>query len=132
MVSVKSLIAEYEIAGETLDLYVINFDKEKMVLRVPLDKAKQIGMRKLANKEMMDGAMRTLRGRARVKRTMWSRRAQEYEAKINSGDIIAISEVVETFSAMKTSLNNPIQSASFMRPPLTALGPRGRSRREIH
>ncbi|MGC6503706.1 MAG: CarD family transcriptional regulator [Parvibaculales bacterium] len=102
-------ISEHEIAGETLDLYVINFEKEKMVLRVPLEKAKQIGMRKLADKAMMDGAMRTLRGRARIKRTMWSRRAQEYEAKINSGDIIAISEVVRDLFRNE---NQPEQSYS--------------------
>lgn len=102
-------ISEHEIAGEKLDLYVINFDKEKMVLRVPLEKAKQIGMRKLADKDMMAGAMRTLSGRARVKRTMWSRRAQEYEAKINSGDIIAISEVVRDLFRNE---NQPEQSYS--------------------
>ena len=102
-------ISEHDIGGEKLDLYVINFDKEKMVLRVPLEKAKQIGMRKLADKDMMDGAMRTLRGRARIKRTMWSRRAQEYEAKINSGDIIAISEVVRDLFRNE---NQPEQSYS--------------------
>ena len=79
------------------------------MLRVPLEKAKQIGMRKLADKGMMDGAMRTLRGRARIKRTMWSRRAQEYEAKINSGDIIAISEVVRDLFRNE---NQPEQSYS--------------------
>jgi len=88
-------IAEQEIQGQSLDLFVVNFEREKMVLRVPTAKATQTNrMRKLADKTMLANAMKTLRGRARIKRTMWSRRAQEYEAKINSGDLIAIAEVV--------------------------------------
>jgi len=88
-------IAEQEIQGQSLDLFVVNFEREKMVLRVPIAKATQTNrMRKLADKTMLANAMKTLRGRARIKRTMWSRRAQEYEAKINSGDLIAIAEVV--------------------------------------
>ena len=102
-------ISSQEIAGMQLELFVINFDKEKMVLRVPLDKAKQIGMRKLADPDTLDGAIKTLRGRARVKRTMWSRRAQEYEAKINSGDLIAIAEVVRDLFRNE---NQPEQSYS--------------------
>ena len=92
-----------------LELFVVNFEKEKMVLRVPLEKAKQVGMRKLADNSVMEGAMKTLRGRARVKRTMWSRRAQEYEAKINSGDLIAIAEVVRDLFRNE---NQPEQSYS--------------------
>lgn len=87
-------IEEQEIAGMRLELFVIDFEKDKMTLRVPVGKAESVGMRKLADSEMMERALDTVRGRARVKRTMWSRRAQEYEAKINSGDLIAISEVV--------------------------------------
>ena len=102
-------ISTSEIAGITLELFVIHFDKEKMTLRVPLDKAKMNGMRKLADKDMLDNSLKTLRGRARVKRTMWSRRAQEYEAKINSGDIIAISEVVRD---LYRNENQPEQSYS--------------------
>ena len=102
-------ISSQEIAGMQLELFVINFDNEKMVLRVPLDKAKQIGMRKLAGDETLEGAIKTLRGRARVKRTMWSRRAQEYEAKINSGDLIAIAEVVRDLFRNE---NQPEQSYS--------------------
>ena len=102
-------IATQEIAGMELDLFVVNFDKEKMVLRVPLNKAKEIGMRKLADSKVMDGAIKTLKGRARVKRTMWSRRAQEYEAKINSGDLIAIAEVVRDLFRNE---NQPEQSYS--------------------
>ena len=83
-----------EVAGLALDLYVITFDHEKMTLRVPTKKAKTAGLRPLAEGNTVSQALTTLKGRARVKRTMWSRRAQEYEAKINSGDIVAIAEVV--------------------------------------
>ncbi len=102
-------IAVQEIAGMSLDLFVVSFDKEKMVLRVPLAKAKEIGMRKLADAKIMEGAIKTLKGRARVKRTMWSRRAQEYEAKINSGDLVAITEVVRDLFRNE---NQPEQSYS--------------------
>jgi CarD family transcriptional regulator len=83
-----------EIAGAKLELFIIEFEKEKMTLRVPTKKALAIGMRKLSSRSKLDDAIKTLKGRARVKRTMWSRRAQEYEAKINSGDPISIAEVV--------------------------------------
>jgi CarD family transcriptional regulator len=87
-------IEEQEVAGAKLELFVINFVKDKMTLRVPTAKIATVGMRKLAEPTMVKRALETLKGRARVKRTMWSRRAQEYEAKINSGDIVAIAEVV--------------------------------------
>jgi CarD family transcriptional regulator len=87
-------IEEQVVAGMTLELFVIHFPKDKMTLRVPVAKAASVGMRKLAGGDVVAKAFDTVRGRARVKRTMWSRRAQEYEAKINSGDLIAISEVV--------------------------------------
>ncbi len=87
-------IEEQEIAGMSLELFVITFDKEKLTLRVPTGKLGSVGMRKLADEGLVKKAMETLKGRARVKRTMWSRRAQEYVAKINSGDLIAIAEVV--------------------------------------
>jgi CarD family transcriptional regulator len=87
-------IEEQDIAGFKLELFVISFEKDKMTLRVPTAKIAQVGMRKLADPELMAKALDVLKGRARIKRTMWSRRAQEYEAKINSGDLIAISEVV--------------------------------------
>jgi CarD family transcriptional regulator len=87
-------IEEQEVAGARLELFVINFVKDKMTLRVPTSKVTSVGMRKLAELTMVKRAIETLKGRARVKRTMWSRRAQEYEAKINSGDIVAIAEVV--------------------------------------
>ncbi|WP_372426090.1 CarD family transcriptional regulator [Salinarimonas chemoclinalis] len=87
-------IEEQEIAGFKLELYVVSFEKDKMVLRVPTAKAAAVGMRKLAEPDLVKKALDTMSGRARVKRTMWSRRAQEYEAKINSGDLISIAEVV--------------------------------------
>jgi CarD family transcriptional regulator len=87
-------IEEQEIAGISLELFVITFDKEKLTLRVPTGKLASVGMRKLADETLVKKAMDTLKGRARIKRTMWSRRAQEYVAKINSGDLISIAEVV--------------------------------------
>jgi CarD family transcriptional regulator len=87
-------IEDQEIAGYKLELFVISFEKDKMTLRVPVSKISTVGMRKLAETTVVRKALDTVKGRARVKRTMWSRRAQEYEAKINSGDLIAIAEVV--------------------------------------
>ena len=87
-------IEEQEVAGFKLELFVVSFAKDKMTLRVPTAKAASVGLRKLADAESVAKALTTLTGRARVKRTMWSRRAQEYEAKINSGDLVAIAEVV--------------------------------------
>ncbi len=87
-------IEEQEVAGYKLELFVINFVKDKMTLRVPTAKIGAVGMRKLAEPPIVKRALETLKGRARIKRTMWSRRAQEYEAKINSGNIVSISEVV--------------------------------------
>ncbi len=83
-----------EIAGMALELYVLRFEKEKMTLRVPTNKVESVGMRKLSSDKTMQEALATLKGKPRVKRTMWSRRAQEYEAKINSGDLVSIAEVV--------------------------------------
>jgi CarD family transcriptional regulator len=87
-------VEEQDIAGQKIELFVISFEKEKMTLRVPTAKAEAVGMRRLASPDIVKDAMKTLKGRARIKRTMWSRRAQEYEAKINSGDLISIAEVV--------------------------------------
>jgi CarD family transcriptional regulator len=87
-------VDEQEIAGLKLELFVIAFEKDKMILRVPTTKAKAVGMRKLSSPDVVAAALNTLKGRARIKRTMWSRRAQEYEAKINSGDLVSIAEVV--------------------------------------
>jgi CarD family transcriptional regulator len=87
-------VDEQEVAGLKLELFVIAFEKDKMILRVPTTKVVSVGMRKLAEPAIVRRALDTLKGRARIKRTMWSRRAQEYEAKINSGDIVAIAEVV--------------------------------------
>jgi CarD family transcriptional regulator len=87
-------IATEDIAGHRLELIHITFEENRMTLRVPVAKARSAGLRKLATRKMFDEALGVLKGRARVKRTMWSRRAQEYEAKINSGDPLAIAEVV--------------------------------------
>ena len=87
-------IEEQEIAGMSLELFVISFEKDKMTLRVPTNKATDVGMRSLSSPDVVSAAMKTLKGKAKVKRAMWSRRAQEYEQKINSGDLIAIAEVV--------------------------------------
>ena len=102
-------IEEQEIAGARLELFVINFIKDKMTLRVPTAKVINVGMRKLSEPALVKRALETLKGRARIKRTMWSRRAQEYEAKINSGDIVAIAEVVRD---LYRSESQPEQSYS--------------------
>lgn len=87
-------IEKQVIGGHELELIVISFDRERMTLRVPVAKAKTSGLRRLSTKKMMESALTTLKGRAKVRRAMWSRRAQEYEQKINSGDPVAIAEVV--------------------------------------
>jgi len=102
-------IEEQEIAEMTMELFVINFEQDKLTLRVPVVKVKSVGMRKLANDDHVARALKTVTGRARVKRTMWSRRAQEYEAKINSGDLDYISEVVRD---LYRSEDQPEQSYS--------------------
>jgi CarD family transcriptional regulator len=102
-------IEEQEIAGLSLELFVITFEKDKMTLRVPTGKSQSVGMRKLADENIVKRAMDTLKGKARIKRTMWSRRAQEYEAKINSGDLISIAEVVRD---LYRSESQPEQSYS--------------------
>jgi CarD family transcriptional regulator len=98
-----------EVVGVALEVYVITFDHEKMTLRVPTRKARTAGLRALAEGNIVVQALTTLKGRARVKRTMWSRRAQEYEAKINSGDLISIAEVVRDLHRSETQ---PEQSYS--------------------
>lgn len=87
-------VEKQEIAGTEMELFVISFEKDKMTLRVPTAKATDVGMRALSSPDVVGKALETLKGRARVKRAMWSRRAQEYEQKINSGDLISIAEVV--------------------------------------
>lgn len=102
-------IEEQEIAGMNLELFVINFEQDKLTLRVPVAKVKSVNLRKLATDNDVTRALKTVTGRARVKRTMWSRRAQEYEAKINSGDLDYISEVVRD---LYRSEDQPEQSYS--------------------
>jgi CarD family transcriptional regulator len=102
-------IDEEEFAGAKLELFVINFEKDKMTLRVPTEKLERVGMRKLSEDRVVNKALTTLKGKARVKRTMWSRRAQEYEAKINSGSLVSIAEVVRD---LYRSESQPEQSYS--------------------
>ena len=102
-------IENQEYSGHKLKLFVIEFDRDRMTLRVPTDKAEISGLRKLSSKKTIEKALTTLKGRARVKRTMWSRRAQEYEAKINSGDPMAIAEVVRD---LHRNTSQPDQSFS--------------------
>ncbi len=108
-----------EIAGLSLELYVIRFEKERMTLRVPTNKAEASGMRRLSSDATLKEAFTTLKGKARIKRTMWSRRAQEYEAKINSGDLVSIAEVVRD---LHRGADQPEQSYSERQIYESALG----------
>ena len=118
-------IEEQEVAGMKLELFVIEFEKDKMRLKVPVAKATAIGMRKLSADDFLARSLRVVQGRARVKRTMWSRRAQEYDSKINSGDLICIAEVVRD---LYRADNQPEQSYSERQLYEAALG---RMAREI-
>ncbi len=97
------------IAGMEVRLYAISFEKERMKLKIPVMKAEAAGLRRISSADRMDDAMQTLKGRSRVRRTMWSRRAQEYETKINSGDPVAIAEVLRD---LKRSNDDTEQSYS--------------------
>ena len=108
-VGLVSGIEKETIAGHDLRLVVVTFDTDRMTLRVPTDKMEVSGLRKLSSRKVMDNAVTTLKGRARIKRTMWSRRAQEYEAKINSGDPVSIAEVVRD---LHRNVGQPDQSFS--------------------
>ena len=85
---------EREVAGMKLEMLVVRFEHDRMTLRVPMEKARGLGLRTLSSKKQMEQAITTLQGKAKVRRTMWSRRAQEYETKIKSGDPVSIAEVV--------------------------------------
>jgi len=85
---------ERDVAGTTLEMLIVRFEQDRMTLRVPMEKAKSLGLRTLSSKRQMEQAITTLQGKAKVRRTMWSRRAQEYETKIKSGDPVSIAEVV--------------------------------------
>jgi CarD family transcriptional regulator len=102
-------IQQQAIAGETLEFLVVEFEKEKMTLRIPTTKVDVAGLRSLSSKKDMQAAMKTLTGKVRVRRAMWSRRAQEYEAKINSGNPVSIAEVVRD---LHRSADQPDQSYS--------------------
>ena len=123
-----------DIAGMQLELYVLRFEKEKMTLSVPTNKAESVGMRKLSSDKTMQEALTTLKGKPRVKRTMWSRRAQEYEAKINSGDLVSIAEVVrDLFRARRRARAELFRAADFrgrLHPPRPRARRDGADRRE--
>jgi CarD family transcriptional regulator len=102
-------VESQDISGHTLQVIIISFDKDRMTLRVPVAKARNSGLRKLSSRKVMETALATLKGRSRVKRAMWSRRAQEYEAKINSGDPVSIAEVVRD---LHRNADQPDQSYS--------------------
>ncbi|MDH5722082.1 MAG: CarD family transcriptional regulator [Alphaproteobacteria bacterium] len=102
-------IETQEIAGIEVKLYVINFERDRMRLKIPVGKAAVTGLRKLSSNERLDDALATLKGRSRIRRTMWSRRAQEYETKINSGDPVSIAEVLRD---LKRSNDDTEQSYS--------------------
>jgi CarD family transcriptional regulator len=92
-------IGTEEIAGHKLELITISFDENKMTLRVPVAQARVTGLRKLATKEAMDQVLTILAGRPRTSRLMWAKRAQEFQAKINSGDLKSVAEVVRDLQA---------------------------------
>jgi len=102
-------VETHTIGGTEVRLYAINFEKERMRLKIPVMKAESAGLRKLSSGDRLDDALKTLKGRARIRRTMWSRRAQEYEMKINSGDPVAIAEVLRD---LKRSNDDSEQSYS--------------------
>jgi len=102
-------IQNQEIAGESLEFLVVEFEKEKMTLRIPTTKVETAGLRSLSTKKDMQAAMKTLTGKVRIRRAMWSRRAQEYEAKINSGNPVSIAEVVRD---LHRNADQPDQSYS--------------------
>lgn len=102
-------VETHEVGGHSLEMFVISFEKDRMTLRLPVAKAKHSGLRPICTTKEMANAINTLKARNRVRRTMWSRRAQEYEAKINSGNPICLAEVVREL--YRTS-NQPEQSYS--------------------
>jgi CarD family transcriptional regulator len=103
-------IETQNIAGMELELYVVAFENERLILRVPVDKVAKSGMRKLSSREKITSALDALKIRVRPRRNiMWSRRAQEYEAKINSGDPASIAEVVRD---LYRNVGQPEQSYS--------------------
>ncbi|GAB5387922.1 MAG: CarD family transcriptional regulator [Alphaproteobacteria bacterium] len=103
-------LEEMSIGGDAVRLYRVSFEKDRMRLKVPVFKAEELGLRRLSSKDRLKDALNTLQGRARVRRTMWSRRAAEYEAKINSGDPVSIAEVLRDLK--RGALNDADQSYS--------------------
>lgn len=83
------------VGGQSLDLIAINFDKEKLTLKIPLQNTERTGLRALASKDVMELAEGILKSKSKAnKRAQWTKRAQEYNLKINSGDPLAVAEVL--------------------------------------
>ena len=87
-------VESFNVGGVDVSLYSIAFEKDRMRLKIPVQKAEESGLRALCSSNRLDDALTTLQGKAKAKRAMWSRRAQEYETKINSGDPVMIAEVL--------------------------------------
>ncbi len=87
-------IETMEISNIKTSFYVVKMEQSKLTIRVPLDKKNEVGLRKISSKKIIEEVYSTLKLKPKIRRIMWSRRAQEYEAKIFSGDPIKISEVV--------------------------------------
>jgi len=102
-------IETHEIGGHSLEMFVISFEKDRMTLRLPVAKAKNSGLRPVSTSKEMANAINTLKARPRLRRSMWSRRAQEYETKINSGSPVSLAEVVRE---LYRKANQPEQSYS--------------------
>lgn len=102
-------VDSFSVAGQDVMLYSISFEQDRMRLKVPVEKAKASGLRRLSSRDRIKEALTTLQGRSRVRRVMWSRRAQEYESKINSGDPVSIAEVVRD---LHRGVDQPEQSYS--------------------
>jgi len=89
-----SKIENMEISDIKTSFYVVKMEQSKLIIRVPLDKKDEVGLRKISSKKIIDNVYNTLKLKPKIRRIMWSRRAQEYETKIFSGDPIKIAEVV--------------------------------------
>ena len=87
-------IETMEIASIKTNFYVVKMEQSKLIIRVPTDKLAQVGLRKISSKKIIEEVLSILKLKPKIRRIMWSRRAQEYDAKIFSGDPIKIAEVV--------------------------------------
>ena len=87
-------IETMEVSNIKTSFYVVKMEQSKLIIRVPLDKKDEVGLRKISSKKIIDEVYSTLMLKPKIRRIMWSRRAQEYEAKISSGKIYELAEVV--------------------------------------